>query len=168
MKPTSRLLAIQILFYGLIAILFCACASQKAMKTADRNKETIRIWFEEGWNHNRNDELIERCFSPNWSDGNPLRPNQLDGYEGMRQLVKYYRKTFSEAHFKITHLFANEKYVSLRYEVTAIHAAEAFGIPPTGKHFTSTGIVIYEMENARIKSSWQELDLMGILNQLRD
>jgi len=57
---------------------------------------------------------------------------------------------------------------ALRYEVSAIHSATAFGIPATGKHFTSTGIVIYEMADGKIKTSWQELDLMGILNQLRD
>ncbi len=164
MKPTH----LQWIAPFLLSLFLLSCAAPRQLKMADRNKETIRLWFEEGWNHNRNEELIEKCFDLNWKDGNPLRPNQLEGHEGIRQLVKYYRNTFTESHFKITHLLADEKFASVRYEVSAIHSAQAFGIAPTGKHFTSTGIVIYEMAGGKIKTSWQELDLMGILNQLKD
>ena len=148
--------------------LFSQCAASKAIKQAEVNKETIRVWFEEGWNHNRNEELIERVFHPEWSDGNPLRPGQVVGHEGMRELVKFYKDAFPDAHFTITHVFADEKQVALRYEVEATHYGDAFGIPATGKKFTSTGLVIYEMRGGKIYKSWQELDLMGIINQLKE
>ena len=149
-------------------LLFTQCAATKSVKIAEQNKETVRLWFEEGWNHNRNDELIERCFSPEWSDGNPLRPNQVEGHEGMRQLVKNYRYAFSNTHFTITHLFADGDHVTIRYIVKARHVGEMFGLAPTGKEFVSTGMVLYEMEDGKIKTSWQELDLMGIINQLEN
>lgn len=154
---------------GLLLIAACSiqCAATKKLHTARENEETVRLWFEEGWNKNRNDELIERVFSPNWSDGNPMRANQVEGYEGMRQLVKFYQQAFDETHFTITHLFADDTHVAIRYDVAAKHVGNAFGIPATGKHFTSSGIVIYEMENGRILRSWQELDLMGIIKQLK-
>ena len=148
--------------------MFTQCASVKNQKLAERNKETVRIWFEEGWNNNRNEELLERCFDPNWADGNPLRADQVSGYEGMRQLVESYKNGASDAHFTITHLFANESQVAIRYEVIAIHSGVLFGIPPTGKKFTSTGLVLYEMKDGRIVTSWQELDLSGIIRQLKD
>jgi steroid delta-isomerase-like uncharacterized protein len=149
------------------ALLFSQCAASRKLKTAHKNEEIVRRWFEEGWNHNRNDELIPLTFAPDWSDGNPIRANQVDSLEGVREMVKFYRHAFSETHFTITHLFANERYVSLRYEVTARHVSDAFGIPMTGKTFTSSAILIYEMENGLIKKSWQELDLMGIIKQLK-
>lgn len=151
----------------LTMLLFAQCAPSRKLKDARMNEETIRLWFEEGWNKNRNEELIERVFSPNWSDGNPLRSNQVEGYEGMRQLVRFYQQAFDETHFTITHLFADETHVAIRYDVAAKHIGPAFGIEPTGRHFTSSGIVIYEMENHRILRSWQELDLMGIIKQLK-
>lgn len=151
----------------LVFLLFVQCSATRKISTARENEETIRLWFEEGWNKNRNDELIERVFSPNWSDGNPMRANQVDGHEGMRQLVKFYQQAFSDTHFNITHLFADDTHVAIRYDVAANHIGPAFGIPPTGKHFTSSGIVIYEMENGKILRSWQELDLMGIIKQLK-
>ncbi len=147
--------------------LFAQCTASRQLRLAEKNAETVRLWFEEGWNHNRNEELLERVFAPDWADGNPLRPDQTIGIEGMREFVRYYQTAFSEAHFTITHLFATDKQVAIRYEVSAKHIGPAFGVPATGKHFISTGILIYDMENARIKRTWQELDLMGIMKQLQ-
>ena len=147
--------------------LFSQCATMKNQKRTEVNKETVRIWFEEGWNNDRNEELLERCFDPGWRDGNPLRADQTSGYEGMRQLVKSYRSAAPDARFTITHIFADKNMVAVRYEVVATHTGNMFGIPATGKQFTSTGIVLYEMKNGRIEVSWQELDLTSILNQLQ-
>jgi predicted ester cyclase len=157
-----------LLFAFLTPILFTQCAAVKHQKMAEQNKETVRLWFEEGWNKNRNEELITTCFSENWSDGNPLRPDQIEGFEGMKQLIRSYRDAFPDSHFTITHLFADKDNVAIRYEVTATHQGEMFGIEPTGKEFSSTGIVLYEMEKGKIKISWQELDLVGIMNQLKN
>jgi predicted ester cyclase len=151
----------------LCMILFSQCSTLKNNKLAKQNKETIRIWFEEGWNNDRNEELIERCISPDWTDGNPLRAEQLSGYEGMRLLIKDYKEGATETHFTITHLFASANQVAIRYEVEAVHSGLLFGIPATGKRFTSTGIVLYEMVDGKIAVSWQELDLTSILNQLK-
>lgn len=151
-----------------LAFSFTQCAATKQMKRTEANVETVRIWFEEGWNHNRNEELIDRVFHPEWNDGNPLRPNQTTGLGGMRDLVKFYKEAFPDAHFTITHLFGDQGYVAIRYEVNATHYGDAFGIKATGKKFTSTGLVIYEMKEGKIYRSWQELDLMGIINQLKE
>jgi steroid delta-isomerase-like uncharacterized protein len=157
-----------LLILPVLALLFSQCAAVKNVHSAEKNKEAVRLWFEEGWNHNRNEELIPTVFHPEWNDGNPIRANQIDGHEGMKQLVQFYRKAFPDSHFKITHLFATENNVAIRYEVTATHVGDAFGIKGTGKHFSSTGIVLYEMKDGKIFRSWQELDLMGIIRQLKE
>ena len=70
----------------LLPFLFTNCASTAKLKQAETNRETIRLWYEEGWNHNRNLELIEQVFHPEWTDGNPLRPGQTIGHEGMEDV----------------------------------------------------------------------------------
>lgn len=155
--------------FSAFSILFLSqCTAVKNYRQAQINEETVRLWFEEGWNENRNEELLERCFDPEWSDGNPLRSNQVMGYEGMRQLVNSYKAGATDTHFTITHLFADELQVAIRYEVVATHSGKLFGIEATGKRFTSTGIVLYDMKDGRIKTSWQELDVSGIAMQLKD
>jgi predicted ester cyclase len=154
-----------------LLILACAlltsCATTKSLKQAEANKETIRLWYEEGWNKSQNEKLIPRVFHPEWSDGNPIRP-ESEGLEGMYELVKFYKEAFPDAKFKITHLFADANHAAVRYEVEATHQGEAFGLKATGKKFISTGIVMYDMKEGKIFRSWQELDLMGIVNQLKD
>lgn len=167
-NPVLRMKNVRVLCYFVCsAFLLIQCTATRQLHQAERNAETVRLWFEEGWNKGRNLELIDRVFAPDWEDGDPLRANQTTGIEGMRQFVQYYRTAFAEAHFTITHLFATEKQVAIRYDVSAIHIGNAFGVPATGKHFTSTGIVIYDMEGGKIKRTWQELDLMGIMKQLK-
>ncbi len=161
MKNHSTLLA------ATVILLFAQCAPAKMLKQAEANTATIRLWYEEGWNKGNNEALIPKVFHPEWSDGNPIRP-ESEGLEGMYELVKFYKQAFPDAHFTITHLFADETHATVRYEVQATHRGEAFGIPATGKKFTSTGLVIYEMKDGKIFRSWQELDLMGIVNQLKD
>ena len=156
------------LLLALSPFLLTQCAATKSLKMAERNRETIRLWFEEGWNHNRNEELLARTFTEDWEDGHPLRADQKTGHEGMRELITAYRKAFPDAQFTITHLFADEKHAAIRYEVTATHFGEMFGLKPTGRQFFSTGIVLYDMEDGKIKRSWQELDLEGIIQQLRE
>ncbi|MBK9336837.1 MAG: ester cyclase [Lewinellaceae bacterium] len=118
----------------LCMVFLSQCTASRHLRLAEKNAETVRLWFEEGWNKNRNEELLERVFSPDWADGNPLRPDQTTGIEGMREFVQYYETAFKDAHFTITHLFASDKQVAIRYEVTAIHIGYAFGVPPTGKN----------------------------------
>jgi predicted ester cyclase len=155
-------------FLSMMVILFLvACTPAKRLKLEAENKETIRLWYEEGWNKGDNERLIPRVFHPEWSDGNPIRP-ESEGLEGMYELVKFYKEAFPDAHFVITHLFADANSAAVRYEVTATHKGDAFGIKATGKKFTSTGIVLYEMREGKIYRSWQELDLMGIVNQLNN
>ena len=149
-------------------LFFTNCAASRKTKTTEKNKETIRLWYEEGWNKQNNEALLERVFSPDWFDANPIRGNQSDGIEGIRQAVKFFYNAFPDSHFTITHLLGDEKHTVVRYTVVATHVGEAFGVPPTGKRFTSSGIVIYEMEKGKIKETWAEIDILGIINQLKD
>lgn len=154
--------------FALSPLLLTQCTAVKKLKMAEKNRETIRIWFEEGWNNNRNEELLLQTFCEDWEDGNPLYSNQQPGIDGMRKVIAAYRSAFPDAYFHITHIFADDKHAAIRYEVTATHLGEMFGLQPTGKRFFSTGIVLYDMVDGKIKRSWQELDLQGIVQQLKD
>jgi hypothetical protein len=45
----------------------------------EANKELVRLWILEGWNQNRNQEVIEQVFAKDWIDGNPAFANQPQG-----------------------------------------------------------------------------------------
>jgi len=56
--------------------------------------------------------------------------------------------------------------VVTRWSATGTHRVEAMGVPPTGKHVSITGIVIYRCAGGRIVDEVEELDLLGVMQQL--
>jgi predicted ester cyclase len=41
------------------------------------------------------------------------------------------------------------------------------GVPPTGKRITVSGINVYEIVDGKIAREWEEMDALGMLQQLR-
>ena len=136
------------------------------LRLAEKHKEVVRKWYEEGWNQKRNEELLYECFHQDWMDGHPFFPDQTNGLEGVRQKFTNYQNAFPDIHYTLTQLSADDQYVSVRYEVHGTHLGNIFNIPPTGKKVSSTGIVLYEMQDGKIKRNWGEADLLGLMNQL--
>lgn len=148
-------------------LLLTSCVSTEKLKQAKENKETVRLWIEEGWNRGQNEILIPDVFDPEWRDENPLRP-EPEGLEGMYDLIAFYKEALPDIKFTITHLFADENYAAVRYEAKATHHGDAFGIPATGKKITYTGSALYEMRDGKIYRSWHEIDLVSIAKQLKE
>src|SRR4030067_1990314 len=115
------------------------------MGTED-HKELVRLWILEGWNKNRNEEVIEQVFAQSWVDGNPAIANQPKGIEGARYFVNAYRNVFPDIQFVLTHIVAEERYVTFRFVAAATHVGEFLGIPPTGKRVKFSGLVIHRVE----------------------
>lgn len=151
-----------------IVLLFSQCASVKVQNLAQKNQETLEIWFEQCWNKGNCEENIERCFDPKWRDGNPLLGDQTAGYKGVRKMVEAYNSGCKINHMNVTHILATDTQVAVRFEIDAVHTGNLFGIPPSGKAFHSTGNGVYEMRDGRIHVSWLEMDLTGLFNQINE
>lgn len=132
----------------------------------EANKQLVRLWILDGWNNNRNKEVVDQVFAQDWVDGNPTFPDQPKGIEGAMYFVEQYRNALPDIQFNITHLIAVTDYVTFRFEATATHKGTLMGIPATGKKVTITGIVIHKVENGRFAKSWNEVDLLGLKMQL--
>jgi predicted ester cyclase len=158
------------LFWQLLTILQRAAYGEKTVDTAkiEANKDLVRLWILEGWNRNRNEEVIEQVFAKDWIDGNPAFPNQPQGIEGAMYFVNVYRSIFPDIQFSLTHIVADEEYVMFRFTANATHKGELMGIAPTNKKVTISGIVLHRVENGRFAESWNEIDLWGVRQQLMD
>lgn len=154
--------------------LFLSCnQTNPAMKTSnertakiEHNKALARKWILEAWNQNRNRELIGGVFAENWKDGNPTFPDQPKGIEGAMYYVDVYRNIFPDIQFALTHILAEENYVCFRFTAEATHKGPFLGIEPTGKKVQFSGIVMHRIENGKFAESWNEIDLLGIQQQL--
>lgn len=132
----------------------------------EANKALVRLWILDGWNNNRNQEVVEQVFAQDWVDGNPTFPDQPKGIAGAMYFVEQYRDALPDIQFNITHLIADTDYVTFRFEANATHQGTLMGMPATNKKVTVTGIVIHKVENGRFVKSWNEVDLLGLKMQL--
>lgn len=138
-----------------------------ANQMIENNKKLVHLWIEEGWNNNRTMEVIDQVFAADWKDGNPAFPDQPSGIEGAKYFVNVYRAAFPDIRFTITHLIADEHYVTFRFSASATHLGAVLGIAPTQKKVTFSGIVIHRVEQGRFAESWNEIDMLGLKEQLQ-
>lgn len=132
----------------------------------EENKQLIRLWLEEGWNNNKNQEIVGQIFSAEWITTSSALDKQPKGIEGAMFWVTEFKKMFSETHFTITHLIADTNFVTVRFEVTVVHTGSFMGIPPTNKRIKYSGIAIHEVKDGKLVRTWTEFDLYGLKAQL--
>jgi predicted ester cyclase len=53
-----------------------------------------------------------------------------------------------------------------RWNATATHTGQLPGVAPTGKPIAIGGITIYRIANGKIVEAWEQLDMLGMWQQL--
>ena len=132
--------------------------------SAEENKATIRRLVEEGWNKGDADATIS-ANAPNYTN-HSAAPGTAPDSEGARHAALMYLRAFPDLHFTIEDQIAEGDKVVTRWSSTGTHQGEFLGVPATGKSGTCTGINITRFENGMIVEEWQNLDLLGVLQQL--
>jgi steroid delta-isomerase-like uncharacterized protein len=132
--------------------------------STDANKALARRWIE-AWNSNTNFDVIDQIFAEDWIDRNPI-PGGSQGIEGAAHFVRVFRNAFSDIHVTLDTLMAEGDMVMFRVIVNATHTGEFQGLPPTGKHVTFSGITIHRVAGGKFAESVNEMDLLGLLEQL--
>ena len=128
--------------------------------SAEENKATIRRLIEEGWNKGDVDAIVS-ANAPSYTTHSPAS-GAAPNLEGLRQAAAMYLRAFPNLHFTIEE---GDKVVT-RWSSTGTHQGEFLGMPPTGKSVTCTGINITRFDNGMIVEEWQNLDMLGVLQQL--
>lgn len=165
MKSQQLILLLTIFFFACMETPKTAVAPTDVERIAT-NKSLVEYWIYEGWNKNRNMEIIDSVFAQDWRDLNPL-PGTPPGIEGARYFVNIYRKALPDIQFKITHLVAEPDWVVFRFTAEATHRDTLIGVPGTGKRIATSGIVMHKVVNGRFAESVNEIDLLGILQQIQ-
>ena len=101
----------------------------------------------------------------NYVENNPL-PGQGTGREGFKQRVGGLRAAFPDIRYTVEDMIAEGDRVALRWSMHGTHGGEILGIPATGKQVTLTGLDIYRLNDGRLAEHWDQVDVMGLLQQL--
>jgi steroid delta-isomerase-like uncharacterized protein len=89
--------------------------------------------------------------------------NTLEGYK--RRLAGVFT-ALPDVHYTIHDVIAEEKTASARWTAGGTQKGEAFGISPTGRQVTWTGINIFRFADGKIVEVWFEGNICGLFQQL--
>ncbi len=132
------------------------------MEKSDR--ELGRIWFEQVWNQGRR-EAIGEIFAPDIvvHDADKVSTGSLAFYQFFDRIVA----TFSEIHAQVEDTIAEGDKLCVRWSFTGRHVGDGLGPSPTGMTIRTSGITILRVADGRFVESWQNWDMLGLMEQLK-
>lgn len=119
----------------------------------------------EVWNRGRLAAIDEIM----WPDGKyygPHMPNGLGDREAWKRAIGMYRSAFPDAQVSFDELIVNGDTVIGRWSATGTHTGELPGVPTSGRPISISGITIYRFRGAKVAEAWEQLDLLGMWQQL--
>ena len=133
--------------------------------TTEKNKAIFRRYVEEVFNKGNLhlvDEIFDKYISHRSDGGMDER-----GPEDVKRFIGEFRHAFPDFHSTIEYQVAEGDMVVTRWRASGTHLGEFRGIPPTGKVVAVTGIGVFRFsEEGRVVESWDNLDELGILQQM--
>src|SRR5918993_965610 len=101
---------------------------------------------------------MDEVMAPNYVD-HPNLPGLSPGPEGMKQALTYYRTAFPELQATLDDILADGDRVAVRWSARDTHLGDWLGIPPTGHHFTMSGITIYRIAEGKAVEGWNSIEV---------
>lgn len=132
--------------------------------SVEDNKNLVRRYYDELWNK-WNLDAAEELIPPDISFRGSLAVT-VHGLRGFKDYVEHVRATFPDFHNTIDGLIAEGDEVVARLTYRGTHRGELFGIAPTGKRVTYSGVAIFLIADGKIKDGWVLGDTMGLKSQL--
>lgn len=114
------------------------------------------------------DDFVDDYYHPDYQDHTPSRTrDRVQGREGVRQAFAVFRKAFPDARHRVEDVIVEGDKVVVRLSAWGTHTGELFGVPPTGREVSQTGIAIYRLVDGKIAERWSQasselLDELGI------
>jgi predicted ester cyclase len=125
------------------------------------NKQLVRSFYAEVVNA-RDLDAIDRLLSEDFTHDDERR-----GRAGQRAAVAAFLDGFSDLHNEILLLLAEDDLVAAHQRWSGTHDGSFLGIEPTGRRVEFTSTAVLRIEGETIAAAWDEVDLLGLMRQLR-
>jgi predicted ester cyclase len=132
--------------------------------SADENRALIRRFFEE-MDARRDVSVIDDFFAPEFVDHSPA-PGLSPDIDGVRQMFLHFQQATPDGYHAVEDVLADGAKVAVRIRAWGTQTGELFGIPPTGNRIETTGIGVYRIADGKIVEHWNEVDMLGVMQQL--
>jgi len=110
--------------------------------------------------------IADEIISPDYVGHDPASPEPIRGPEGVKAQAAGYRAAFSDLTFTVDSQVAEGEYVVTRWTARGTHDGELFGIAPTGRSVTSSGISIERVVDGKVVEDHTQWDALGLMQQI--
>jgi predicted ester cyclase len=107
---------------------------------------------------------IDWYFAPGYVYHGPTGEMDRDGF--MRQ-HEAFLTAFSNVTMSVLDVVVEEERTATRWQAEGTHTGELMGIPATGRPARITGIIITRFEDGKAAEEWEQIDLLGLMQQIR-
>lgn len=127
-----------------------------------------------------NKALVRRLMEEDISQGLPIAaeiihpdffdhtnpPGMQHGIAGHEAVVALFRRVFPDLEWRIDDLIAEDDKVVVRTTMSGTQLGDFFGIPPTGRCVSMTGVHVMRIADGKIIEHWGSNDDLGLMRQL--
>lgn len=110
--------------------------------------------------------LADELVLPDAIGHDAASPEPIKGAKGLKEAAGGYRAAFPDLEVVVEDVIAEGDLVAVRWTARGTHQGDLFGIAPTGKEATVTGITIDRFSGGKVAESWTNWDTLGLLQQL--
>jgi predicted ester cyclase len=129
--------------------------------SVEANKELVRRFYREAINE-RDPSACERLLTPDFVHNGEAR-----GRGGQQQAVDYFLQAFPDLHNEIELILAEEDLVAAHQRWTGTQQGEFLGVLGVGRRVEFTSTAVLRIRDGLIAEAWDEVDIAGLLTQLR-
>ena len=135
--------------------------------TPEQYKAKVQRSLDEVWNKS-NWEVAKETYADDVVVHSPSHPQPLQGREqGMRELHTALHTAHPDIHFQVHKMVCEGKEVAVRWTVSGTNTGVNFGMPPTGKKFTSDEVAWVRFnDEGKVNEIRFYMNVMEILQQL--
>ena len=131
----------------------------------DANREIARRILDELFGQGRM-ETADELIAPEAIGHDPSLPEPVRGPEGVKQAAAGYRAGFPDLRITVDDQCAEGEVVCTRWTAIGTNTGDFWGMSPTGKQATVTGITMDRISSGLVVESWTNWDALGLLQQL--
>ena len=125
------------------------------------NKETVRRLFAAF--AAQDDAAMDELLAPGFV-AHDMPPGCSPDAEGMKRSAALMHEGLQECHNTVEDMIAEGDKVVVRYTTRGVHGGDLFGVAPSGRTITLTGIEIYRLAEGRVQEFWGEYDASDLFD----
>lgn len=129
------------------------------------HKDVVRRLYREVWNERKLD-VIDQLISKSHALDEPTISGAAVGPQAYKRQVERFLAVFGDLRFVVEDAIGEKDKMVAVWTLHGTHQGEIFGIAPTNKKVSVSGITIHELADGKILESQVIWDAISLLQQL--